>query len=101
MLFNPYSDECTTFVNVRVLKFNELSFEVTITRDGKSFTFKNTKPLKIFYKTDTPEIINTLQEVSLVSDKMKLKCRLDELIERSEIQETLNKWIVSSVKSTN
>lgn len=98
MLFKPYSDECTTFENVRVLKFDEMSLETTIVREGEPTSFKNTKPLKIYYNTDNAQIMNTLQEVRLASEKTKMKCRLDELIARSNIQETLKKWIASAME---
>lgn len=100
MLFNPYLDECTTFENVRVLKFCEMSLETTIVREDEPISFKNTKPLKIFYNTENGQIINTLQEVRLASEKTKMKCRLDELIACSNIQETLKKWVVSAMNST-
>ncbi|MER2006695.1 MAG: hypothetical protein ABS939_04510 [Psychrobacillus sp.] len=100
MLFKPYSDECTTFENVRVLKFGEESLEATIVREDEPVSFKNTKAVKIFYNTENAQILNTLQEVRLTSDKTKMKCRLDELISCSNIQETLKKWIISTTKST-
>lgn len=98
MLFKPYSDECTTFENVRVLKFHEHSFEVNVMREGESIPFKNAKPVKIFYNTDNTKIINTLQEVRLASDKLKMKCRLDELIDCSDIQKALKKWLASAME---
>lgn len=101
LLFNPYSDECATFVNVRVLKFNESSFEVKVVRKEGATSFKNTKPVKIFYNTNNAQIMNTLQEVRLASEKTKMKCRLDDLIVCSNIQEVLKEWIVSTVNQTN
>lgn len=98
MLFKPYADECTTFENVRVLKFDAYSFETKVLRESEFTVFKNTKPVKIFYNTDNAQIMNTLQEVRLASEKNKMKCRLDELIACSNIQETLKKWISSAME---
>lgn len=96
MTLKPYADECTTFENVRLMKFNEGDLEVAVVRKGEKIPFKNTKPTKIYYNTDNAKIMNTLQEVRLASDDSKLKCRLEELVACSNVQDTLEKWIKST-----
>lgn len=96
MTLKPYTDECTTFENVRLMKINEGDLEVAVVRSGEKVPFKNTKQVKIYYNTDDAKIMNTLQEVRLASDDSKLKVRLDELVACSNIQSTLKKWIEST-----
>lgn len=94
MIFKPYADECTTFENVRVLKFEKESIEVEvkISKDEQK-VFINTKPFCIYFNTNTFEILNTLQEVKLISEKTRLKCRLGELVDNSNIETLLKNKI--------
>ncbi|MEY9980450.1 hypothetical protein [Lysinibacillus sp. RC79] len=94
MIFKPYADECTTFENVRVLKFEKESVEVEvkISKDEQK-VFINTKPFYIYFNTNTFKILNTLQEVKLISEKTRLKFRLGELIDRSNIEALLKERI--------
>ncbi|WP_427110439.1 hypothetical protein [Lysinibacillus xylanilyticus] len=94
MVFKPYADECTTFENVRVLKFEKESVEVEvkISKDEQK-VFINTKHFYIYFNTNTFKILNTLEEVKLISEKNRLKCRLGELIDRSNIEALLKERI--------
>lgn len=98
MIFKPYADECTTFENVRVLKFEKESIEVAvkISKDEQK-VFINTKPFYIYFNTNTFGILNTLQEIKLISEKTRLKCRLGELVDKSNI-ETLIKDNIALVE---
>lgn len=93
MVFTPYADECTTFENVRILKFEKESVEIAIkTGNDDQKIFVNTKPFNIYFNTNNFTIMNTLQEIKLISEKTKLKCRLGELIVKSNIEALLKEW---------
>ncbi|MER1958826.1 MAG: hypothetical protein ABS942_15695 [Solibacillus sp.] len=68
MKFSPYADECTTFENVRILRFAEGAVEINIVRKGEKNVFANSKPFVIYYETAATKIINTLQEVRFASE---------------------------------
>ena len=97
MLFEPSANECTSFENVRVLKFGVGAVEINVLEpiSGKKM-YKNTKPLKIYFNTNSLEIMNTLQVVHFASEKTKLKCDLKELMEQSDIGKQLKKWATGS-----
>lgn len=93
LAFKPYSDECTTFENVRVLRFYEKSIDIITNHGaGEKMVFTNTKPFAIYYDTVNSKILNTLQVVRFESDKTKVKYRLEELIELSDIGQRLKDW---------
>lgn len=93
MKFSPYADECTTFENVRILRFVDGAVEINIVRKGEKNVFTNSKPFVIYYETGTAKILNTLQEVRFASEKLKVKDRLRELIAISDIEICLKNWI--------
>lgn len=93
LLFKPYADECTTFENMRVMRFYEGSIDIVVNCDmGEKKIFTNTKPFVLYYDTVNSKILNTLQVVRLESDKTKVKYRLKELIELSDIGQRLKGW---------
>lgn len=97
MTLKPHTDECTTFENVRLMKVGEKDLEITVSRGNQLVEFKNSKPVKIFYRTDDGKVMNTLQVIHLVSDEnIKLKVRFDELVAHSDIQDIIKKWILST-----
>lgn len=98
MKFSPHADECTTFENVRKLRFAEGTVEINIVREGEKTVFTNPKPFVIYYETRTSEILNTLQEVRFASEKFKVKDRLKELMAISDIQKTLKNWVEKQSK---
>lgn len=102
MAFNPVVNRCTTFKNVRILKFEEESIELTLeTPEEGRKVFVNTKPFNLYYNTNTLKVMNTLQEIKLKSQKdpdskikrIKLNSSLEELVDRSNIEKLLEGYI--------
>ncbi|MEG0470757.1 MAG: hypothetical protein RR588_00325 [Solibacillus sp.] len=93
LTFKPYADECTTFENMRVMRFSEWAIDIVVNCDmGEKKIFTNTKPFVLYYDTVNSKILNTLQVVRFESDKTKVKYRLKELIELSDIGQRLKDW---------
>ncbi len=97
--FKPYADECTTFENVRVLRFYEKSIDIITDRSlGEKIVFTNSKSFPLYYDTVTLKILNVLQVVKFESDKKKVKYCLKELIELSDIEQRLKDWNTRSLE---
>ncbi|MEK4425896.1 hypothetical protein [Solibacillus sp. FSL K6-1523] len=97
--FAPFSDECTTFENVRVVRFQEGMVGVVMNNGlGEKIVFTNTKPFAIYYDTTSSKILNVLQIVRFESDKMKIKHSLKEMLELSDIEKRLKIWIEHSLE---
>lgn len=101
MLFEPYADECTTFQNVRVLKFDKGMIEVTVREEGVNKLYKNSKKFKVYFNTTTMKVMNILQEVRFSSDKTKFNCKLEDLVQQSDIENLLEKWMASRKSKTD
>lgn len=104
MAFNPVVNRCTTFKNVRILKFEEESIELILkTPEEGRKVFVNTKSFNLYYNTNTNtlKVMNTLQEIKLKSQKdpdpkikrIKLNSSLEELVDRSNIEKLLEGYI--------
>lgn len=102
MAFKPSVNGCTTFKNVRILKFEEESIELTLNtpEEGRK-VFVNTKAFNLYFNTNTLKVMNTLQEIKLKSQKdpdpknkrIKFNCSLEELVERSNIEKLLEEYM--------